>query len=147
MQLTKNFHLSELTTSQYASRHGISNQPSSKQTENLKALCESILQPVREHFHRPVIVSSGYRSPILNARVGGSKTSQHCFGQAVDFEIPGLPNKQVAEWIKENLSFDQLILEFYNDKDPNSGWIHCSYVDDNRKQVLIFNGQRYQAWA
>jgi uncharacterized protein YcbK (DUF882 family) len=128
MQLSKNFYLSELTKSQTASRYGISNQPNSKQIENLKALCSNILQPVREHFGKPVIISSGYRSPLLNARIGGSRLSQHCFGQAADFEIPGLPNKEVAQWIRQNLDYDQLILEFYDGKNPNSGWIHCSYI-------------------
>ncbi len=164
MQLSKNFHLSELITSQAAKRFGISNQPNSAQIANLKSLCEKILQPVRDHYQKPVIVSSGYRSPMVNAKIGGSKTSQHCSGLAVDFEIPGLANKQVAQWIRENLEYDQLILEFYDGKDPNSGWIHCSYVamqrglgglpherlhqeDKNRKQALIYNGGRYQAWA
>lgn len=147
MQLTKNFWLSELTRSQTASRYGIPNQPNSAQLKNLKTVAEQILQPVRDHFRHPVVVSSGFRSPLLNARIGGSKASQHCFGQAVDFEIPGLPNKEVAQWIRTNLSYDQLILEFYDGKNPNSGWIHCSYVDNNRKQAMVFNGKRYLAWS
>lgn len=147
MQLSKNFHLSELTRSQTATRYGIPNTPNSTQLRNLEILCQQVLQPVRDHFRHPVVVSSGFRSPLLNARIGGSKTSQHCFGQAVDFEIPGLPNKDVARWIRENLSFDQLILEFYDGKNPNSGWIHCSYVDNNRKQAMVFNGKRYLAWG
>lgn len=147
MQLSKNFHLSELIKSQTASRYGIPNYPNSTQTENLRIVCEKVLQPTRDYFDRPLIVSSGYRSPLLNARIGGSKNSQHCFGQAADFEIPGLPNKQVAQWIKDNLSYDQLILEFYDGKNPNSGWIHCSFVDRNRKQSMIFNGKHYSTWA
>jgi zinc D-Ala-D-Ala carboxypeptidase len=146
MQLSKNFYLSELIQSQTASRYGISNQPNSKQIENLKALCTNILQPVREHFDKPVIISSGYKSPLLNARIGGSGLSQHCFGQAADFEIPGLPNKEVAQWIRQNLNYDQLILEFYDGKNPNSGWIHCSYVATPRKQSIVYNGRQYLAW-
>ena len=146
MKLSKNFWLSELTRSQTASRYGINNQPNKAQIENLKCLCESILQPTRDYFERPLVISSGYRSPLLNARIGGSKTSQHCHGQAADFEIPGLPNKEVANWIKSNLTFDQLILEFYDGVNPNSGWIHCSYVNSNRKKSLIYNGKRYLAW-
>lgn len=146
MQLSKNFWLSELTKSQTATRYGIPNNPNSTQTKNLKNLCGAILQPVRDHYQRPVVVSSGYRSPMLNARIGGSGTSQHCFGQAADFEVPGLSNPEVATWIRKNLDFDQLILEFYDGKNPNSGWIHCSYTSQNRKQSMIFNGA-YKAWA
>lgn len=147
VQLSKNFWLSELTRSQTASRYGINNQPDLNQIENLKNLCEKVLQPTRSHFNLPVVVSSGYRSPMLNARIGGSKTSQHCYGQAADFEIPGLPNKQVANWIRDNLSFDQLILEFYDGVNPNSGWIHCSYVNKNRKVAMIYNGKQYLNWS
>ena len=147
MQLSENFYLSELTRSQTASRYGIPNQPNSIQIANLKAVCDNILQPVRDYYRCPVIVSSGYRSPMLNARIGGSKTSQHCTGQAVDFEIPGVANKDVATWIKQKLNYDQLILEFWNGKDPNSGWIHCSYINNNRKQSLIYNGRKYTTWA
>ncbi|MDJ0594417.1 MAG: D-Ala-D-Ala carboxypeptidase family metallohydrolase [Pleurocapsa sp. MO_226.B13] len=147
MQLSKNFWLSELTRSQTASRYGMNNQPDAIAVDNLKSLCFNVLQPVRDHFQKPVIVSSGYRSPRLNARIGGSETSQHCKGQAADFEIPGLPNKKVAAWIKNNLDFDQLILEFYNPKSANSGWIHCSYVDSNRKQALTYDGVRFSTFA
>lgn len=146
MQLSKNFYLSELTKSQTATRYGIPNQPNSEQIENLKIVTNKILQPTRDHFQRPLIISSGYRSPILNARVRGSDRSQHCFGQAVDFEVPGLPNPEVANWIRKNLNFDQLILEFYDGKDPNSGWVHCSYASQNRRSAMIFNGT-YRAFG
>lgn len=152
MQLSPNFSLAELTKSQAASRHGISNQPSTTQIQNLKNLCAKILQPVRDHYKKPVVVSSGYRSTTVNGLIGGAHTSQHCLGQAADFEIPGLPNKEVAQWIKDNLDYDQLILEFYDAKDPRSGWIHCSYVSShllnrNRKQALVFAGKEYKSWA
>jgi zinc D-Ala-D-Ala carboxypeptidase len=147
MQLSKNFYLSELTQSQTAARLGISNKPNTVQVANLKEVCVKILQPIRDHFSRPVVVSSGYRSPNLNSQIGGSKTSQHCFGRAVDFEIPSLPNRQVAKWIKDNLDYDQLILEFYDGKDPNSGWVHCSYGIEQRKQALVFNGGKYLTWS
>ena len=147
MQLSTNFYLSELTRSQTASRYGISNKPNTAQIANLKAVVENILQPARDYYRQPVIVSSGYRSPILNARIGGSKTSQHCTGQAVDFEIPGISNREVANWIRSTLHYDQLILEFWNAKDPNSGWIHCSYVNSNRNQNLIFNGTKDLTWS
>jgi zinc D-Ala-D-Ala carboxypeptidase len=148
MQLSPNFHLSELIQSQSATRAKINNQPNAQQIQNLKALCCNILQPIRDHYQKPVIVSSGYRSVALNARIGGSHTSQHCFGQAADFEIPGLTNKEVAEFLRKNLDFDQLILEFYDSKDPRSGWIHCSYIGSkNHKQSLIYAGRQYQSWA
>jgi hypothetical protein len=147
MQLSKDFHLSEFTKSQTAIRLGISNQPNSTQIGNLKTLCERILQPVRNHFSCPVVVSSGYRSPILNAKIKGSTSSQHCLGRAVDFELPPFPNRQVAKWIKENLEYDQLILEFYDGKNTNSGWIHCSYGVVQRKQAMVYNGGQYYSWV
>jgi len=103
--------------------------------ENAIALAENILQPVRDHFG-VVTISSGYRSSDLNAAIGGSNRSQHSKGQAADFEVPSVDNFVIAEWINDNLDFDQLILEFYDSSDPYSGWIHCSYSSENRNQVL-----------
>lgn len=147
MQLSRNFYLSEFVRSQTASRYGIPNSPDRTQLNNLKDVCENILQPVRDYFKRPVVVSSGFRSPLLNQRIGGSTNSQHCSGEAADFEIPGIDNRSVAKWIRENLVYDQLILEYWNEKHPNSGWIHCSYVNGNRKQALVFNGREYLGWS
>ena len=129
MNLSANFTLKELTKSDTATRLGIDNTPDEAVIESLRLLCENILQPVRDHFGKPVKISSGYRSPELNSSpaVGGSKTSDHCKGQAVDFEIDGLSNPDVAQWIMDNLTYSQLILEFYVQGEPNSGWIHCSY--------------------
>jgi zinc D-Ala-D-Ala carboxypeptidase len=146
MQLSKNFHLSELTQSQTASRYGLPNTPNSKQIANLKELCLNLLQPIRDHYGKPLIVSSGYRSPMVNARVGSNGHSQHCLGQAADFEIPGLSNLELARWIDKNLEYDQLILEFYNAKDPNSGWVHCSYGGKRQKENFIFNGKTFERW-
>lgn len=145
LQLTKNFHLDELIKSNSAKRYGINNTPDPDSISNLRALAFNILQPVRDHFGKPVIVSSGYRSPILNKKIGGSSTSQHTKGEAADFEIPGIPNYDVAKWIAQNLSFDQLILEYYTTGIPNSGWIHCSYkrLGNNRKQTLQYSGRKY----
>lgn len=139
MLLTKNFHLSELTRSQTAARWGINNTPNAEIVANLKTLSERILQPVRNHYGLPVVVSSGYRSPALNSKIKGSRTSQHMTGHAVDFEVPSVDNLTVAKWIRDNLSFDQLILEFWTG--GNSGWIHCSFLSDdkNRKQLLTIN--------
>ena len=137
MKLTANFSLSELTKSQTAERKGIDNTPSPEHQENLKLLCESVLQPVRDHFGKVVTISSGYRSPELCAAIGSKSTSQHAKGEAADFEIFGVSNKELADYINENLDYDQLILEYWKKEDPNSGWVHCSYTNgNNRKQYL-----------
>ena len=137
MKLSENFSLLELTKSQTATRKGIDNTPSPEHQENLKLLCAHILQPVRDRFERVVSVSSGYRSPELCTAIGSKVTSQHAKGQAADFEIYGLSNQELANYIKENLDYDQLILEYWKKEDPNSGWVHCSYnVSVNRKQYL-----------
>jgi zinc D-Ala-D-Ala carboxypeptidase len=137
MKLTQNFSLNELTKSQTAERKGIDNTPSTEHQENLKRLCESILQRVRDHFERVVSVSSGYRSEELCLAIGSKTTSQHAKGEAADFEIYGVSNKELADWINENLYYDQLILEYWKESDPNSGWVHCSFsLNGNRKQYL-----------
>ena len=137
MKLTANFSLLELTKSQTAERKGIANTPSPEHQENLKLLCESVLQPVRDHFGKVVTISSGYRSPELCTAIGSKITSQHAKGQAADFEIFGVSNKELADYINENLEYDQLILEYWKESDPNSGWVHCSYSAGNkRKQYL-----------
>jgi len=137
MKLSKNFSLIELTKSQTATRKGIDNTPSTEHRDNLKSLCEMVLQPVRDHFNRVVSVSSGYRSEELCLAIGSKITSQHAKGQAADFEIYGLSNKELADWVHENLDYDQLILEYWREEDPNSGWVHCSFnLQGNRKQYL-----------
>ena len=137
MKLTENFSLNELTKSQPAERKGIDNTPSDEHQETLKSLCEMILQPVRAHFGQVVSVSSGYRSQELCVAIGSSTQSQHAKGEAADFEIFGVSNKELADWINENLDYDQLILEYWKESDPNSGWVHCSYTNgSNRKQYL-----------
>jgi hypothetical protein len=137
MKLTENFSLLELTKSQTAERKGIDNTPSPEHQENLKLLCESVLQPVRDHFGKVVTISSGYRSPELCTAIGSKITSQHARGEAADFEIFGVSNKELADYINEHLDYDQLILEYWKESDPNSGWVHCSYSAGNkRKQYL-----------
>ena len=137
MKLSNNFSLAEMTKSQTATRKGIRNEPSTAHIENLIHLAETVLQPVRDHFGKPVAISSGYRSPALCEAIGSSAKSQHAKGEAADFEIGGVDNKELATWISKNTTFDQLILEFYNEGDPNSGWVHCSAVTgEPRKQVL-----------
>jgi zinc D-Ala-D-Ala carboxypeptidase len=103
----------------------------------MKLLAEKVLQPVRDHFGKGVKVNSGFRNQDVNQKVGGSRNSDHTRGQACDIEIPGVPNAELAEWIKDNLEFNQLILEFYTPGVPDSGWVHVSYIpEDNKKQVL-----------
>ena len=141
MKLSENFSLLELTKSQTAERKGIDNTPGPDHQNNLKSLCESVLQPVRDHFGRVVSVSSGYRSEELCLAIGSKITSQHAKGEAADFEIYGLSNKELADYIHHNLDYDQLILEYWKKEDPNSGWVHCSYVTpadfgQNRRQYL-----------
>ena len=139
MQLSEHFNLKEFTKSETAIRKRIDNTPNAEHAQNLKNVCEKILEPVRRHFGKPVRINSGYRGPALNAAVGGSSKSQHCNGEAIDFEIDGLPNPELAKWVSENCEFDQIILEFYDPKEgPNSGWVHASYTSKgpNRKQKL-----------
>lgn len=144
--LSKHFTLAEFTRSQTATRRGISNRPTPAHLEAMKLLCERVLEPVREHFGRPVRITSGYRSAALNRAIGGASSSQHSKGEAADFEIPGIDNRAVAKWIEANLQFDQLILEGAKRNDPNAGWIHVSYSRDRaRRSVLTatFPGPRY----
>ena len=137
MKLSDNFTLDELTKSQEAIRLDIPNEPEDEHITNLMLLCTHILQPVRNYFKMPVSISSGYRSAALCEAIGSSTTSQHTKGQAADFEIFGVHNKEVSDWIVKNTDYDQCILEFWNPNDPNSGWIHCSYNDSyNRKSYL-----------
>ena len=136
MRLSKNFSLEELTKSDTAIRRGINNVPSEDVINNLQELVDNVLQPIRDRMG-PVVISSGYRSPELNTAIGGSKTSDHCLGMAADLEVLGMDNKFVAEYIRDNMLFTQLILEFYKDGVPDSGWVHVSFdPKDLKKQVL-----------
>ena len=138
MRLSQNFTLAELIKSQTAERKSINNNPNEDNIENLQRLCNEILQPIRNYYGKVVSVSSGFRSPELCEAIGSSKTSQHASGQAADFEIYGVSNKKLADYIADNLDFDQLILEYWKPEEPNSGWVHCSFksADSNRKEYL-----------
>ena len=143
MQLSKHFKLIEFTKSMTATRKGINDEAGSGEIKNLTDLCYGVLEPVRAKFDKPIIITSGYRSEELCEAIGSKKTSQHAKGQAVDFEIAGVSNLQVALWLTNNVDFDQLILEYWTGE-ANSGWIHCSFVEgSNRKQVLTFDGKTY----
>lgn len=140
MKLSKNLTLAEAIYSNTAKREGISNYPTPEHIEALKVTAEAIFQPCREHFNHPLYVSSGYRSDALNkALKGSSKTSQHMKGEAFDLDADkygGFTNKDLFEFIKENLVFDQLIAEFVDKGQPR--WIHVSYKPQgNRRQILI----------
>lgn len=143
--LSPHFTLSEATKSQEACRKAIFNTPNEDQLKCLRAVAEKILEPVREHFDKPFSPSSWFRCPELCIAIGSNAKSQHARGEAVDFEVPGVPNAELAEWIKDNLDFDQLILEYWSPDDPAAGWVHVSYKEEERrKQVLRFDGDTYQ---
>ena len=136
MYLSPNFSLEEMCKSSTALRKNINNSPNDLQVQSMTALCKNILQPIRDEFG-PFIVSSGFRSVALCEAIGSKATSQHAKGQAAAFEVPGVDNYELALWIDTNLSYDQLILEYYSG--GNSGWIHCSYVPNGRKQKLTID--------
>jgi zinc D-Ala-D-Ala carboxypeptidase len=141
-QLTKNFSLHELTKSEAALRLGLENEPDEQQLAALKLLAEKVLQPVRDHYNKGVKVNSGLRVLLVNRAIGSKDTSDHVKGQAGDIEIPGVANAELAEWVKDNLEFTQLILEFYTPGIPDSGWVHVSYDPDNlKKQVMTATKQ------
>ena len=141
MKLSENFSLKEVVRSSTAKKLGIDNTPNEEHLQNLQVVVNEIAQPLRDHFGKPVRINSGYRSPALNDAIGGSKKSQHSKGEALDLEIDGVSNMEVADWICDNCDYDQVILEFYNPAEgPNSGWVHASCkenLDENRKRNLI----------
>jgi hypothetical protein len=133
MKLSANFSLAELTKTNVRQ---FDNTPSMQVIENLQLLVDNVLQPLRNKFG-PVTVTSGYRSPEVNKAIGGSATSDHCFGFAADFEVAGVDNKELARWVADNLKFKQLILEFYTKGVPDSGWVHVSYDKNNLTQKVM----------
>jgi hypothetical protein len=138
MQLSENLSLAEVMRSETAKRKGVSNMPTPEHIENFKKLAENIFQPIRKHFGKPIHISSGYRSAALNKAIGGASSSQHCTGEAIDIDMDGtaITNAEIFNYIKNNLSFDQLIWEFGTDKNPD--WVHVSYesTGKQRKQIL-----------
>jgi len=143
MKLSEHFTLAEFTRSDVATRMGIDNTPEEIHLRNIKLLCENVLEPVRAHFGKPVRINSGYRSLALNMVVNPMTTtvnrvSKHCLGQAVDFEIDGVSNYDVAVWCRDNLpEYHQVILEFYVPGQPNSGWVHVSYIKGEQKKECL----------
>jgi zinc D-Ala-D-Ala carboxypeptidase len=140
MKISTHLNLAEVTRSDSAKRHGIDNTPTAEHLENFKLLAEKVFEPIRLHFKEPIFISSGYRSKALNDFIGGSASSQHCKGQAIDIDMDGskggVTNKMVFNFIKDRLDFDQLIAEFPENSNP--AWVHVSYVKTgNRKQILV----------
>lgn len=151
LQLSENFTAAELCASTIAEAEGINNLPTIQQLLNITVVTRMCLQPVRTRLKVAIPkysgISSGFRCLALNERVGSLATSDHLDGNAIDFQVPGISNLQVAEWMRENLKFDQLILEKHGDgKAPNAGWIHVSYrsPETNRNQVLTYDGKQYK---
>ena len=138
MRLSEHFTLGEFTKSETAESKDIPNEPGWIEICNLGVLCDSILEPIRSHYGTPFSPLSGYRSLILNNEIGSSPSSQHVTGQAADIEVPGVSNYDLAVWIRDNLKFDQLILENHDMGFPSSGWVHVSFVGINRGEVLEF---------
>ena len=140
MKISEHLDLAEVTRSETAKRNGISNEPTAEHLENFKKLAENIFEPIRNHFNVPIHISSGYRSKALNTSIGGSLTSQHCSGEAIDIDMDGssngVTNKMVFDFIKSTLNFDQMIWEFGNSNNPD--WVHVSYesTGKQRKQIL-----------
>ena len=143
-RLFDHFYLYELTRSQLAARHAIPNHPNAKQVAALRLLCRNVLEPVRRHFKIPIVPSSGFRCLPLNRLLGSSDSSSHCRGEAVDFEVVGVSNAALAEWIASNLEFDQLIVEYPQAENGNAGWVHVSIkAGENRNQCLMRHAYGY----
>lgn len=143
MKLSQHFTLLEFTRSAKALELGIKNTPTDEHISNMRALCENVMEPIRLHYKRPVIITSGFRSVELNMAINKQTTtplnlSRHCYGQACDFKISGVSNFDIAYWCKHNLpTYHQIILEFYTPGVPNSGWVHISYVPNNQKKECL----------
>jgi len=144
MQLSKNLSLAEVIRSETAKRRGVSNMPTDAHIANFKLLAEKVFEPIRNHFEKPIFISSGYRSAALNKAIGGAASSQHCTGEAIDIDMDGhgngVTNKMVFDYIKDNLNFDQLIWEFGTDANPD--WVHVSYESTGRQRKQILKAVR-----
>ena len=142
MKISDNITYAEAIHSETAKRKGIDNTPNPNQIEAMKLLAEKVFQPLREWVGGPIKVNSFFRSPELNEAIGGSKTSQHCKGQAIDIDdVYGhKTNAEMYHWIKENLDFDQMIWEFGDDDNPD--WVHVSYVSPDRNRGRCLRAER-----
>ena len=139
MKLSKNFSLEEMCRSNTARVRGLPNVPNAEQVKNLQQLCENVLQPLRDHLGKPVVINSGFRSQAVNMAVGGAKNSQHTKGEAADIKCKDYPYaKEIYTWIMDNLKFDQVILE----RKGKAVWVHVSFRTNgrNRQQALQIKG-------
>lgn len=146
-KISKHISYKEATRSNTAIRKGINNTPDGDQLIAMKLVAEKVFEPMREHFGKPIRINSFLRVSALNVAVGGSKSSQHCKGEAIDMDgLNGLTNREIFNYIKDNLDFDQLIWEYGTDKEPD--WVHVSYsANGNRKQILkAIKGKGYVIW-
>jgi zinc D-Ala-D-Ala carboxypeptidase len=146
MNLSENLSVAEFSASNTAKRKGIDNTPKDAHLEAAKELAKNIFQPIREHFAKPIWLSSGYRSEALNKAIGGSKTSQHCKGEAMDIDMDGKggpTNAEIFNYIKDNLPFDQLIWEFGTKTSPD--WVHVSYKKGGPQRGQILRAVRNSA--
>jgi zinc D-Ala-D-Ala carboxypeptidase len=139
MKISKHLALAEVTRSDTAKRNGIENTPTKEHLENFVKLAENIFEPIREHFNTPIFISSGYRSKALNKAIKGSSSSQHCQGEAIDIDMDGsssdVTNKDVFNFIKDNLPFDQLIWEGGTANNP--AWVHVSYSSSGKQRGIV----------
>lgn len=144
-RLGKYFSRWEFERSQTASRHNIDNGMTATALVNATRLVKNVLDPLRVKLASPININSGYRSIRLNKVLNGSWNSQHCLGEAADIEAFKLDNYELANLIKDNFEFDQLILECYHSGSPRSGWVHVSYREgENRNEVLTWDGKRFE---
>ena len=128
--------LKELLFSETATRLGIDNTPTDQILINLQTLIYEVITPIINQFG-DIKITSGYRSPELCKVIGSSERSQHCLGMAVDCEVLGVPNKELADWVVNHLSYDQCILEFWKPEEANSGWVHISYNKANNRKMYL----------
>ena len=140
MQLSKNFTLEELIESQSARRNVITEQftPSHAVIENLRKLCENLLQPLRDGIGKPIKISSGYRCKRLNKKIGGAPNSEHIEGKAVDIQAVGYTNKELFDYIKKNMNYRQLIWEYGTKEEP--AWVHVSWDKNDLKKQILYIG-------
>ena len=142
MKITENFNLEEFEYSRVAIENKISNKIPEEALQKIKDLCINLIQPIREKLNSSITISSGYRNKQLNKLVGGEENSQHMKGEAADIIAPGIPNIDLYNLIKNNFEYDQLILEFYNSKNPFSGWVHVSYRKGNNRKNAFKIGNK-----
>lgn len=149
-KLSPHFTYGEMIKSNTATRDGIDNEPNEEQLKNLRFLCENVLEKVRVGLKRAVLIGSGFRCKELNEKIGGSSRSQHCFGEAADFDVSGYTTTEVFEWIilKSDIIWDQIIWEF-----GDNGWIHisCKRSSGNRMRITTAKKKQgktiYEHWT